>query len=121
MEMGEDRRGGLMVVKMAASPHPGPPLRRGEQLVDFAYRSQHETAITAKAIVQAFYGKPAARWYFVGCWMNTDIYVQLVDRGEPVPLTADPRPGVQPIVVARRAPHCVLPSDGGHQYVAGQR
>jgi feruloyl esterase len=38
-----------------------------EQLVDFAHRSQHETAVAAKAIVQAFYGKPPARSYFVGC------------------------------------------------------
>jgi feruloyl esterase len=38
-----------------------------EQLIDFAYRSQHETALKAKALVQAFYGKPANRSYFIGC------------------------------------------------------
>jgi len=38
-----------------------------EQLIDFAYRSHHETAIKAKAIVEAFYATPAARAYFVGC------------------------------------------------------
>src|SRR5688572_12674607 len=38
-----------------------------EQLIDFAYRSHHLTALTAKALVQAFYGKPAARSYFIGC------------------------------------------------------
>jgi feruloyl esterase len=38
-----------------------------EQLVDFAYRSHHETAITAKRIVQAFYGKAPKRAYFIGC------------------------------------------------------
>jgi feruloyl esterase len=38
-----------------------------EQLIDFAYRSHHETALKAKALVQAFYGKPAERSYFIGC------------------------------------------------------
>ena len=38
-----------------------------ERLIDFAYRSQHETALKAKALVQAFYGKPAERSYFIGC------------------------------------------------------
>jgi feruloyl esterase len=40
---------------------------RPEQLIDFAYRSHHETAVRAKAIVQAFYGKAAERAYFIGC------------------------------------------------------
>ena len=31
-----------------------------EQLIDFAYRAHHETAVQAKALVQAFYGKPPA-------------------------------------------------------------
>jgi feruloyl esterase len=38
-----------------------------EQLVDFAYRSQHETAVRAKALVEAFYGKSPERSYFIGC------------------------------------------------------
>ena len=38
-----------------------------EQLVDFAYRSHHETAVRAKTLVQDFYGKPAERAYFIGC------------------------------------------------------
>jgi Tannase and feruloyl esterase len=38
-----------------------------EQLIDFAYRSHHETALKAKALAQAFYGKPAERSYFIGC------------------------------------------------------
>lgn len=38
-----------------------------ERLIDFAYRAHHETALKAKALVQAFYGKPAARAYWVGC------------------------------------------------------
>ena len=38
-----------------------------EQLIDFAYRAHHETAMQAKALVHAFYGKPAERSYFIGC------------------------------------------------------
>jgi feruloyl esterase len=38
-----------------------------ERLIDFAYRAHHETALKAKALVQAFYGKPATRAYWVGC------------------------------------------------------
>ena len=35
--------------------------------IDFAYRAHHETAMEAKALVQAFYSKPAERSYFIGC------------------------------------------------------
>jgi feruloyl esterase len=38
-----------------------------ERLIDFAHRAHHETASTGKTLVQAFYGKPAERAYFVGC------------------------------------------------------
>lgn len=38
-----------------------------ERLIDFAYRAHHETALKAKALVQGFYGKPAAKAYWVGC------------------------------------------------------
>ena len=38
-----------------------------ERLVDFAYRSHHETAVKAKALIEALYGKAAAHAYFVGC------------------------------------------------------
>ena len=38
-----------------------------EQLIDFAYRAHHETAVRAKALIQAHYGKPAERSYFIGC------------------------------------------------------
>ena len=38
-----------------------------EQLIDFAYRSHHETTLTAKALVEAFYGKPPTASYFIGC------------------------------------------------------
>ena len=38
-----------------------------ERLIDFAYRSHHETAAAAKALVQSFYGKAPERSYFIGC------------------------------------------------------
>ncbi len=38
-----------------------------EQLIDFAYRSHHETAMKAKALAQAFYAKPPEHAYWVGC------------------------------------------------------
>jgi feruloyl esterase len=38
-----------------------------EKLIDFGWRAVHETAVNAKAIVKAFYGKDPALNYFVGC------------------------------------------------------
>jgi feruloyl esterase len=38
-----------------------------EQLIDFAYRSHHETTLRAKDLTQAFYGKRPDRSYFIGC------------------------------------------------------
>jgi hypothetical protein len=38
-----------------------------EKVVDFGYRAVHETAVQAKAILRAYYGKAAHRNYFVGC------------------------------------------------------
>ena len=38
-----------------------------EKLIDFGYRALKETSTHSKAIIQAFYGKPANRSYFVGC------------------------------------------------------
>ena len=49
-------------VNMARFAHEKP-----EQLIDFAYRSHHETALRARSLVEAFYGKPAERAYFIGC------------------------------------------------------
>jgi feruloyl esterase len=38
-----------------------------EQLIDFAYRAHHETTLKAKALVQAMYGQPPERAYWIGC------------------------------------------------------
>lgn len=38
-----------------------------EKVVDFAYRSEHEMTLKAKALIAAFYGKPASRSYWNGC------------------------------------------------------
>jgi feruloyl esterase len=38
-----------------------------EKLTDYAYRSEHEMTVTAKAVINAFYGNAPARSYFNGC------------------------------------------------------
>ncbi|MBL8174332.1 MAG: tannase/feruloyl esterase family alpha/beta hydrolase [Bryobacterales bacterium] len=38
-----------------------------EKLIDFGHRAVHVTSVHAKAILTAFYGKPANKSYFVGC------------------------------------------------------
>ena len=38
-----------------------------EKLIDYSYRSEHEMAVAAKAIVSAFYGSGPTRSYFNGC------------------------------------------------------
>ncbi len=38
-----------------------------EKLIDYAYRSEHETTVKAKAIISAFYGNAPTRSYFNGC------------------------------------------------------
>jgi feruloyl esterase len=38
-----------------------------EKVIDFGYRSEHETAVKAKAIIAAFYGEPQKRAYWDGC------------------------------------------------------
>jgi feruloyl esterase len=53
--------------------HQGSPLDAGfaaghpEKLVDFGYRAVHETTLTAKALITAFYGSSAHRSLFVSC------------------------------------------------------
>jgi feruloyl esterase len=38
-----------------------------EKLIDFAYRSEHEMTVKAKALVRAFYGSATQRAYWNGC------------------------------------------------------
>jgi feruloyl esterase len=38
-----------------------------EKVIDFGYRSEHETALKAKAIIAAFYGEPQKHSYWDGC------------------------------------------------------
>ena len=38
-----------------------------EKLIDFGYRSMHETTVTAKALVTKFYQRPARLSYYNGC------------------------------------------------------
>jgi hypothetical protein len=53
--------------------HKGPAtsgdwaLGHHEKIVDFAYRSIHETAEKSKAVIQGFYGQGAKHSYFSGC------------------------------------------------------
>lgn len=53
--------------------HVGSPLDgawalgRPDLVADFGHRGIHVTAVAAKAVVEAFYGTPPARSYFVGC------------------------------------------------------
>lgn len=51
---------GTMVDARWALGHP-------QKIEDFAWRAIHETAITSKAIIRAYYGKSAAYSYFCGC------------------------------------------------------
>jgi feruloyl esterase len=56
---GHEASGGLNMARFA--------FEKPEQLVDFAYRAHHETALRAKAITEAFFTKPPQRSYFIGC------------------------------------------------------
>jgi feruloyl esterase len=38
-----------------------------EKLIDFAYRSEHEMTVKAKALIETFYGSAARRSYWNGC------------------------------------------------------
>src|SRR5271165_700025 len=42
-------------------------LHHPEKIADFGYRAIHETAVTAKALIHAFYGEDAKRSYFNSC------------------------------------------------------
>ncbi|MGA8727493.1 MAG: tannase/feruloyl esterase family alpha/beta hydrolase, partial [Terracidiphilus sp.] len=54
------RTQGIMPDASWAIGHP-------EKLIDFGYRSLHETAVLSKAILEAYYGKPSDHAYFSGC------------------------------------------------------
>jgi feruloyl esterase len=54
------RTQGIMPDASWAIGHP-------EKLIDFGYRSLHETATLSKAILEAYYGKPSDHAYFSGC------------------------------------------------------
>jgi len=56
---GHEAAGGMNAARFA--------FEKPEQLVDFAYRSHHETSVAGKALTEAFYGSPPMRSYFVGC------------------------------------------------------
>jgi feruloyl esterase len=56
---GHEGAGGLNAARFAYD--------KPEQLIDFAYRAHHETALAAKALIAAFYGKAPGRSYFIGC------------------------------------------------------
>ena len=45
----------------------GPWMQNPEKLTDWAYRSVHETAVAAKALINAFYGEAPKFSYFTGC------------------------------------------------------
>jgi len=45
----------------------GPWMQNPEKLADWAYRSVHETAVAAKAIINALYGEAPKFSYFTGC------------------------------------------------------
>jgi feruloyl esterase len=51
------------------SPAPDASFAVGhpEKLIDFGYRAVHQTAIQAKAILRAYYGRATAGSYFAGC------------------------------------------------------
>jgi feruloyl esterase len=45
----------------------GPWMQNPEKVTDWAYRSVHETAVAAKALINAFYGEAPKFSYFTGC------------------------------------------------------
>jgi feruloyl esterase len=49
------------------TPGAGFALGHPEKVIDFGYRSEHEMAVTAKAIMKAFYASAPKFSYFVGC------------------------------------------------------
>jgi hypothetical protein len=51
----------------ARNEHAEWALGHPEKIADFGYRAIHETAVTAKKLIQAFYGEAPKRSYFSSC------------------------------------------------------
>ncbi len=58
-DTGHEVAGGVNAARFA--------FEKPEQLIDFGYRSHHETALKAKVITEAFYAKAPQHAYFIGC------------------------------------------------------
>ncbi len=52
---------------MGTSPHADAVVDHPERWADFGYRSAHEMTVVSKQIIKAYYDKPQAHSYFVGC------------------------------------------------------
>jgi hypothetical protein len=48
-------------------PYPTWAINHPEKVADFGYRAVEETARASKGIIQAYYGQPSHRSYFLGC------------------------------------------------------
>ena len=70
--LGESLRSGF-ATSSTDTGHQGAPrdsawaVNHPEKQADFDYRAVHETALTAKAVIQSFYKAPPVRSYFSGC------------------------------------------------------
>ncbi len=51
---------------LGTGPDPELWINQPERWADFGYRATHEMTVAAKAIVAAYYSKPAGRAYFIG-------------------------------------------------------
>lgn len=62
------QRGFAVVSTDAGHQSPSPEFGLDPQArIEHAYRAHDRTAVTAKALLSAYYGRPADRSYFVGC------------------------------------------------------
>jgi hypothetical protein len=59
--------GHTAIATQGALPYPTWAINHPEKVKDFGYRAVEETAKASKGVIQAFYGKPSRRSYFVGC------------------------------------------------------
>ena len=68
--LGDGVRGGYATASTDtghSTPGAAFVLGHPEKLIDFSWRSEHETTVKAKAVVEAFYGAAARRSYWNGC------------------------------------------------------